>query len=141
MNFREVLEKRRSVRRYKNDPVPDAVIREMIHLTRKAPSAGGIRGYEVFATDKPIVSIDAPVYLVVCARPEMYAERYGRRGRKLYSLQDATIIGSYLQLIAVDFGLATCWVGAFREGSVRKTFQLPDDWRPVTVLALGYEAE
>lgn len=141
MNLREVLAKRRSVRRFQDIEFPDATVYELLELARTAPSAGNIKGYEVFITDKPVVSIKAPIYLVVCARPQAYAKRYGKRGMNLYALQDATIVGAYIQLIAVDMGLATCWVGAFREGIIKRMLGLSNDLRPIAVFPLGYELE
>ena len=139
MNFRDVLKKRHSVRKYLDAEVPDETVLEIVALAHATPSAGGLRGYQVIVSKEPVVSIRAPVYLVICARPGAYAARYGRRGTDLYALQDATIIAAYIQLIAVDMGLATVWIGAFREGKVRRLLGLSDDLRPVAVLPLGYE--
>jgi nitroreductase len=40
MKFREVLEKRRSIRRYKDTPVPQEKILEILEAARISPSAG-----------------------------------------------------------------------------------------------------
>ena len=140
MNLEEVLKKRKSVRQYRQDkPVPDKLIKEIIELAKTAPSAGGIGAYDVILTKERITGQnDAPVYLIICSDPEKSAQRYGDRGRNLYSLQDATIFGSYIQLIAVDKGLSNVWVGAFREGKLRRTLNIPDHLRPVAIISLGY---
>lgn len=138
MAFLEVLERRKSVRRYRLDPVPDDKVMAVVALARTGPSAGGIRAYHIIATDKPVVRPAAPVYLVVCCEPERYEKRYGRRGRDLYAVQDATIAAAYAQLAAVYLGLATVWVGAFRERKVKQMLDLPGDWRVVVVLPMGY---
>lgn len=140
MNLKESIRKRRSVRKYQDKPVPDNIVKEIIELARRAPSAGGLRGYKVFVTNQKMTNqIDAPLYLVVCADPEKYAKGYGDRGRNLYSVQDATIFGAYIQLLAVDYGLATVWVGAFVEGRVRRA--LKTELRPIVILCLGYELQ
>ena len=139
MELREVIERRRSVRQYKPDPVPPELVEQIIQLARKAPSAGALRSYEIIVTDQQLTPYEAPVSLVVCALPEKSAERYGSRGRTLYAIQDATIVGAYIQLIAVDLGLSTVWVGAFREGRVKKALGLEDGLRPVAIIPLGYQ--
>lgn len=141
MELRDVLAKRRSVRKFEDIPVPDEMVQEILVLARRAPSAGNLKGYQVIISREPVVSVRAPVYLIICARPDTYTARYGNRGRDLYAVQDATILASYIQLIAVDMGLATVWVGAFREGKVRRMLKLPDSSRPIVVLPLGYEKE
>lgn len=140
VNLQKVLEERRSVRKFQDKEVPGRLVHWLIALAQTAPSAGGIRGYEMIVTKKPVAQYQAPVYLVVCARPEAYVKRYGDRGRNLYALQDATIVGAYIQLIAVDMGLATVWVGAFRESKIKKMLGLADGLRPIAIFPLGYAA-
>ena len=74
-----------------------------------------------------------------CTDPSRSAEKYGERGRELYSIQDATIAGTFAMLAAVDLGLSTVWVGDFDEESVRKV--VGDPGRPVVMFSLGYAAE
>ena len=136
MNFKDVLEKRHSVRKFQKTTVLAYSLKEIIRLARKCPSAGAIRGYEAIITKKKIVNIDAPVYLVICTNPELYA-RYGERGKTLYSIQDATIFASYIQLIAVNMGLSTVWIGAFRESKIKKMLKI--DLRPIAIIPLGYK--
>jgi nitroreductase len=139
MDFKEVIEKRRSVRQFQDINVPKEDINEIIVLARKCPSAGAIRGYEVIITKEKIVNVNAPVYLVICANPEAYTKRYGERGRDLYSVQDATIFASYIQLAIVDAGLSSVWIGAFRESKIKKILQIGEHLRPVAIIALGFE--
>lgn len=138
MDFKEVMKKRKSVRQFQDVDVPNKDIREIIKLARKCPSAGAIRGYEVIITKEKIANVNAPVYLVICANPEAYTKRYGERGRNLYSVQDATIFASYIQLAIVDAGLSSVWIGAFRESKIKKILQIGEHLRPVAIIALGY---
>lgn len=140
MEFKAVIEKRRSVRKYRTDPVPEDLLAEMVRLATQAPSAGALRAYEIIVTDEQLTPYKAPMSFVICAVPRISAKRYGKRGEQLYAIQDATIVGAYLQLIAVDMGLSTVWVGAFREGRVRQALQLGDDLRPIAIIPVGYRA-
>lgn len=138
MELEAVIKKRKSVRSFKNIDVADETIEELVALARLSPSAGAIRGYETIITKEKIVSIDAPVYLVICANPDAYIPRYGDRGKDLYSIQDATIFGAYFQLLLVDKGLASVWIGAFREGRVKQVLNIEENLRPIAIIALGY---
>lgn len=144
MEFLKVIENRRSIRQYSDRDIPDSLIIEMMRWADRAPSAGAIRGYSVVVvrdddTKRMIYSrVSAPVFLVICTTPGLYKDRYGERGTNLYSLQDATIYTSYLQLVAVNLGLSTVWLGAFKEDKVSELLGL-NDRRPIAVLAVGYE--
>jgi nitroreductase len=136
--LREAIEKRRSIRRYSDKPVPDELVEEIIQLARRAPSAGALRPYKAIIVRERLTHIESPVSLVICARPEVSAKRYGNRGRSLYAIQDAAIFGAYVQLIAVDLGLSSVWIGAFRESKVIGRLGLEEGLRPIAIIHLGY---
>lgn len=139
MELKEAIKKRRSVRKFKKLPLPVEWIVTAIELAQTGPSAGGIRGWEVFMTFEPISHYEAPCYIVICANQGKYIKRYGDRGYDLYSIQDAAIVAAYLQLLLVDIGLGSCWIGAFNEGRVKRA--VGANYRPVAVLAVGYPEE
>jgi len=138
MEFKEVVTSRYSIRKFKSTQVPESIIREIINLAKLAPSAGNLQSYKVVVTRQKVTTIEAPLYIVVCADFERSGARYGRRGRNLYALEDATIFASYLQLAIVDAGLASVWVGAFREKRIRNLFKIPESLKPIAVICLGY---
>ena len=83
----------------------------------------------------------APVVLVFCAHPSRAARRYPQRGVHLYAIQDATIACAFAMLAATALGLATVWVGAFDDESVRRAIRAPPEAVPVALLPVGYAAE
>jgi len=139
MNLEQVIKKRKSVRSFKDKDVSDEIIEEILSLARLSPSAGAIRGYKVIITKEKISRIKAPVYLILCTDLKKYTERYGERGRDLYSVQDATIFGAYIQLLLVDKGLDSVWIGAFDEEKIKKLFDIDINSRPIAIIALGYK--
>jgi nitroreductase len=44
-------------------------------------------------------------------------------------------------LTAWSYGIGSCWIAAFSEKTLKKYLQLPDSWRIVALLPLGYPAE
>lgn len=153
MEFFEVISRRRSVRAYSNRPIEEEKLKRIFDAANLAPSAGNLQAYQVYvfrkaekkealaraAFDQTFIT-EAPVCLVFCSDPSRSAEKYGDRGTELYSIQDATIAGTYAMLAAVDMGLATVWVGAFEEEEVRKVVGV-EGIRPVAMFAVGYPAE
>ena len=97
MDFQELLRKRRMVRNYTGDPVPDDAIDRILAAARRGPSAGysqgqkfivvtdpDVRGAIAAAADEddyvangfdPWIS-SAPIHVVVCVREDDYHERY-----------------------------------------------------------------
>lgn len=153
MEFFEVISRRRSVRAYSSKPVEEEKLKRIFQAANMAPSAGNLQAYQVHvfrkqdkkealaraAFDQTFL-IEAPVCLVFCADPSRSAPKYGKRGTELYSIQDATIAGTFAMLAAVDLGLATVWVGAFDEEKVQKVVG-DKSVRPVAMFAVGYPAE
>ncbi|EWM12575.1 nitroreductase family protein [Kutzneria sp. 744] len=96
MDFAEVLRARRMVRSYRPDPVPEDVLRRIVKVVHRAPSAGFSQGHRLIViTDpelrrkvadlteqtyldggmKPWISV-APVLIAIGIREESYHERY-----------------------------------------------------------------
>ena len=135
MNLQDVILKRKSIRSFRKNNVPN--LDNIIALAKLCPSAGGVRGYKYIITKEKIISrIDAPVYIIICSDREAYVKRYGDRGKNLYSIQDATIFGAYFQLLLVDIGLSSVWIGAFDESKIKKA--IGTELKPIAIIALGY---
>lgn len=150
----EAIKKRRSVRAFKPDAIPDDVLRRVLEAAQWAPSAGdlqardfivvkdiGIRKALSYAAWNQNFIAEAPVDVVVCANERRSSVRYGRRGKDLYCILDAAAAVQNLMLAAHALGLGTCWVGAFDDDEVRKILGLPDWERPIAIIPIGYPAE
>jgi len=143
---------RRSIRAFRDEPIPEDLLRELVELANWAPSAGNLqcrafllvrdpaaRRALAHAADQDFLE-QAPAILVVCTDASR-AGKYGRRGRDLYMIQDAAAATENLVLAAHERGLGTVWVGAFNEELVRRTLRLPPHVRPVTLVPIGWPAE
>ena len=121
----------------------------LLHAHR-APSAGNLQARDFIIVDDALVKqalckaaldqeflVEAPVDIVVCANHHRI-KPYGKRGVELYCIQDAAAAVDHIMLLAVEYGLATCWVGAFNEAAVKTILRLPEYVRPVAIIPLGY---
>lgn len=151
MDVLEAIRKRRSIRRYRPDPVPEHVLKDILECARLAPSAGNrqpwvfvvvkdemVKNKLVEASGNQVALAQAPVAIVVCADPEVSGARYEDRGRTLYVYQDTAAAVTNILLAATDYGLGTCWIGAFKETLVREALDLPFNLRPVAIIPMGY---
>jgi len=154
MDFFSLIQSRRSIRLFKDTPVEVEKLQKILEACNLAPSAGNLQGYEIYVVTDPeqrqaLVRAalgqeflsQAPVDLVFCANPQRSAVKYGKRGRELYCIQDATIACTYAMLTATNLGLASVWVGAFNDEAVKKVLDAPAGVYPVAILPMGYAAE
>ena len=81
------------------------------------------------------------VAIVVCVHEKRPEQSYGQRGETLYCLQDTAAAIQNILLTACSLGLASCWMGAFKENEIRKVIKAPKDMRPVALILIGVPDE
>ena len=80
--------------------------------------------------------LTAPLFIVVCADP--YKSLW--KGKD-YSVIDACLAAEYLILSAMEFGIGSCWIGAFNEQEVKRILSIPNHIKVVGIITLGYPDE
>lgn len=148
MDVIEGIKSRRSIRRYKRDPVGRDEILACLEAARWAPSADNFQPWEfVVVTDAQtraeLADIhtygrfmrDSPVVVVVLADPNRSPRHY--RG-------DAAVATQNFLLAAHSMGLGTCWMGvidsAFEE-PMKELLGIPENLRVLCTVSLGRPAE
>ena len=154
MEFTTLMQERRSIRAFKDTPVPEEALQEIAGAANAAPTAGNLQAFEIVAVtdagaraelahaahDQESIT-GAPLVLVFLANAPRSSGKYGKRGKKLYSVQDATVACTFAHLRAADLGLGSVWVGAFDEATVAQLVGGHKKLRPVAILPVGYPAE
>jgi len=158
MTLTEILNSRRSVRRFEARLVERATIESVLGLALTAPSSKNTRSTRyMVVTDREVLGrmaqmrdmgaallADAPCAVLVAGETEL---------SDLW-LDNAAIAATCLQLAAVEAGLGSCWVhvngrpqrraepdGPTAEDHLRTFLPLPEGWRTLCVVALGYPLE
>ena len=149
MEFKDIIQKRRSVREFTDEPVSDEKLRRVLEAARLAPSASNRQAWKFVvvkdtnkrkaltqaANNQAFVG-QAPIIIVAVA---LMPERIMTCGVPSYAV-DLAIAMEHIVLAAVDEGLGTCWVGAFSQENVRRILGIPDKYKVVTVMPMGYPA-
>ncbi|HMA99767.1 MAG TPA: nitroreductase family protein, partial [Spirochaetota bacterium] len=124
MDIYQLITQRKSVRSYKEQPVPAAVLERVLEAGRMAPSAKNLqewrfvvvqqakqRGLLAEAANGQRFVGQAPVVIACCAVTDGHVMSCGQQ---CYPI-DVAIAVDHLTLAAAAEGLGTCWIGAFQE--------------------------
>jgi nitroreductase len=140
MEFNQVIESRRSIRKFKESSIPDKVLDKLYGALNLAPSANNNQPYRfIFVKDaeirKQIVTIachqpsllDAPLIVVACCD----------QGKGF----DVAIAVDHLILAATDEGLGTCWIGWIEREEIKKILGIPDNIEVHVIIPIGFANE
>jgi nitroreductase len=147
----EVILTRRSVRRYADQPVPDALLTDLLRAAMAAPSAGNQQPWQfVVVRDRAVLEAvaganpygemarHAPLAVIVCADLK-------RENVPGFWVQDCAAATENLLLAAHASGLGAVWCGTYpleeRMQRIRAAVGLPEDVIPFAVVPVGYPVE
>lgn len=152
MELKEALLKRRSVRKYKEIPVSDEHIEELLHAAMSGPSACNKTPWEFYVVKNGpklddvkksslFSRFNSSLVIVVCGNterslPEPVTE---------YWIQDCSAAIENILLRAVDLGLGAVWCGAYPQERVvknlRSCIEMPLSHIPLGIIHIGYPDE
>jgi nitroreductase len=149
-----LLEKRRSIRKYKGTPIENEKIEYLKEAVLRSPSSRSLNPWEfVFVTDAQLLKSlaqskphgasflkGATLGVVICADP----------AKSDVWVEDCSIASIFVHLAAASIGLGSCWVQIRKrehdqtrtaEEYVRGLLKLPETYRVESIIAIGYPAE
>ncbi len=150
MDLKDIIQNKRfSIRRFISDTLSPAEIRDVLQNALLAPSAGNLQPLRVYHTNdkkkiKALAKVakkqlwieKAPLVFVICHVPQESEIKYADIGYQ-YSIQDATIFCTYLDLLCQEYGWGTCWVGEIDTTEVKKIMEIPEGIMPLNYLVVG----
>lgn len=151
MDAIEAILTRRSIRRYKPDPVARESLRTILECAMAAPSAVNQQPWQ-------FVVVDDRAILDAIARVHPYAQMVKEASLAIvvcgdtsslkapgYWPQDCAAATENILVAARALGLGTCWCGVYsnekRVSAFRELFKLPEHIVPFCVIAVGHPAE
>lgn len=149
MDVLDAIKARRSVRRFREEPVSAGDVERLIEAAIWAPSGGNAQSWRfVVVQDEarirrlrmvsPGMPGPPPCIVAVCQDMNS-AERQGARlGREKLTLLDSAMATQNLLLAAHAIGLGACVVASFHAGGVKDVLELPTDIVPILLVAVGH---
>ncbi len=143
----DIIKRRRSVRKFDGEKIPEEHMEQMLEAGRWAPSGANAQPWRfIVVTRKETLAAiaescfykifksrhvgEAGAVVVICADPDA--------GSQTYHL-DAAIAGANMTLMATSLGIGSCWIGAFEEQTLKNMLHIPDKLKIIALITFGYE--
>ena len=145
MEVFDAIRTRRSIRKYKSEPIPEEKLRTILEAARLAPSAANRQPWRFIVIQnkdrkKALAKVannqtffnDAAAIIVAIGDPEVSARWYEK---------DPMIALEHIVLAATALGYGTCWIGAFDEDALKHLLKIPAEMKVIALLPIGIPDE
>jgi len=155
MEFDEIIRTRRSIRRFKPEPIDRQILLLLLESARCAPSAANKQPIEYIIVDEqkvieqlfeqlswagyvqprrnPAPESRPAAYIVVLINSKRALGDFGK--------VDAAAAIENIILTAWCKGIGSCWLGAIQRDNIREILTVPEAFQIDSVVALGYPDE
>lgn len=156
MDLEEIIYKRRTIRRFKQDPIPLDDLRKLVDYARVAPFGNNIQFLDYII----IMEKEIREKIFTCTAwagslpPELRIPEENRRPMAyIVALANKDIreevggaaeVGGAVQNIllgATNLGLGSCWMGAINRDKIREILAIPDSYLITFIVSLGFPDE
>ncbi len=161
-NLLKILSSHRSIRKYKDEPIPDSLLNDILTSARQAPTSSNLQAYSIIVIkdkDKkktlahlcggqPWVE-SCPVFLAIC--PDLYrlqkvCELRDHKPNDQYlemfivAVVDAALVAQNIAVAAEASGLGICMIGGIRNNpdKVCELLKLLEKVFPLMGICLGW---
>jgi nitroreductase len=142
MEFKKVIETRRSIRKYKGTPVPRDKIMAILEAARIAPSASHRQPWHFIVVEDGETIKKLAKQDWAATAPAMIVGLADQEASPNWCVNDMGIAMEHMVLAATDLGLGTCWMGqSNREDLVRELLDIPGKFKVVALMTLGESDE
>ncbi|MBR6514495.1 MAG: nitroreductase family protein [Clostridia bacterium] len=147
MTFMELAKNRYSVRKYKQDAIPNEILDRIIEAGMYAPTACNNQPQRIYVAKSSGAlaklkectpyTFEAPVVMVIG-----YDKTRSWQNKRMPGYEsgetDASIVTTHMMLEAWEQGIGSCWVGVFNADEVSKALGLPENIRVTALMPMGY---
>jgi nitroreductase len=152
--FLELIQNRRSIRKYQDQPIPPEKIDSIVEALLRAPTSRGQNSWEFVVVNDPGLLENlsrskphgasflknAALGIAVCGNPQISD----------VWIEDASIASIFIHLAAAALGLGSCWIqirernhndAQTAEAYIANVLNLPPHIKVETIIAIGYPDE
>jgi len=151
MEAMDAILSRRSIRKYKAEPIPEKIVNQLLEAAMSAPSAHNEQPWHfVLITERSILEEipkfhpysnmlnESPLAITVCGNLQ-------QESKKKFWVQDCSAATQNILIAAQAKGLGAVWLAVYpikkRVLGVQKLLALPEYVIPLCLVSVGYPAE
>jgi nitroreductase len=145
MDVFEAIRSRRSIRKYRPEPIPNEKLETVLDTARLAPSADNRQPWRFVvvrkvgrkktlaeAANNQTFIKDAAAIVAAVGDPKVSTDWHEK---------DTMIALEHMVLAATAMGYGTCWIGAFDEDAVKRLLRIPAKMKVIALLPIGIPDE
>lgn len=157
MSFLELVKKRKSVRKYTEQPIRKEDINRCLEAARLAPSACNSQPWHyIIITDKALLAeVSAETYgsimkfnkftekatalvVIVQQKPNLSSQVGLSLKKREYPLIDIGITATHFCLQAAELNIGTCMLGWYNESKIKALLNIPKRRKISLMISMGY---
>jgi nitroreductase len=157
MDILKVIHERRSIRAYRDEPVPEEIILEVLEAARRSPSWANTQAWRFIVVKDPetkellssALTPNNPCRKAIAGAPIVVClvgvkgvsgcyKGQATTNKGDWFMFDAGIAMEHLVLAAWNFGLGTCHVGSFDAVKVEEILEIPEGFAIIEMTPVGY---
>ncbi len=153
MDFNDLIKNRRTIRRFKQTPIPHNILIEMIDAARRAPSAANLQPLQyIIITDESLRNRIFPFikwagYITPAwspspeERPTAYIAILVMNQKNQYYQRDIGLASAHIIFSAENHNIGSCILCNINIQQISKIVDIPDNVLLDSLIALGYKNE
>lgn len=145
MDILDLLGKRRSIRVYKPEPVPEAILKKILAAGQMAPSACNRQNWKFIVIDDDSIKqtiTDLGGAIFIKKAPVAILVLYDNRTQNIEyqdHIQSGAAAIQNMLLTASELGIGACWVCHLPpKRQLRKLLDIPWHFDPIAIIPMGY---
>jgi len=143
----ETIKRRRTIRKFKSDPIDDEKLHLILEAGRWAPSFSNLQPWKFFVIKNQnlkntldIAVKESVLHLGIKEAPVVIIVSVDRKTDPLYAIEAGAAATQNITLAANSLGLGAGWIGVWgteAELAIQKLLQLPETTRIVSLVPVG----
>ena len=153
MDAEKAIFGRRSIRRFKQIPIPIEFLKKLVDAARVAPSGANLQPLEyIIVNDKELCNRIFPALRWAGyikpewrpsegERPTAYIVILVKKDVSPFSDIDVGLAAENIMILAYSYGVGSCMLGNIDRDLIREILNIPLEYHVHSVIALGFPAE
>ena len=146
MQVLSLIKTRRSVRKYRDQPISESDLKKILEAGRWAPSGANLQPWRFIVIQNKVLIkkigefcyfgliksrhvSEAATVIIICGDSRTMGNTWEK---------DSMIAGTNMTLMAAALEIGSCWIGAFNEAKIRNATNIPDYLKVIALISLGY---